>query len=99
MPIDSFLFRKSPSGCSPVSSRRDSCWCIDHRRGGLNRAGHRRQGDFSVRLEAIAVWDPTVRFARLPFRPGILEDGCGDVFGVGVSATNPSEQVDREAEA
>ena len=90
MPIDSFLLGKSPSRWSPVSSSH-SCWCIDHRNGGLNRAGHWRQCDFSVRLKAIAVWEPAVRFSRLPFRPDVLEEGGGDVFGVGVSAANPSE--------
>ena len=44
-----------------------------------------------MRLEAIAVGEPTVSLSRLPFRPEILQEGGGDVFGIAVSATKASK--------
>jgi hypothetical protein len=96
MPVDSFLFRHLRS--SGPRPGRCSFWCIADGRGRPHRAGDRRQRNFSVRLEAIVIWEPAVRLARLPFDPGALEEG-GEVLGVGVSATNPSEEVETQAQA
>jgi hypothetical protein len=52
-----------------------------------------------VGFEAIAVWESAVGLPWLPFRPGVLEEGGGDVFWIGVSATHRSEQVETEGKA
>ena len=52
-----------------------------------------------VGFEAIAVWESAVGFPWLPCRPGVLEERGRDVFWIGMSATNPAEQVETECKA
>lgn len=52
-----------------------------------------------MRLEAIAIRETTVCLPRLPFGPEVLEEGCGDIFGVGVPATSRPEEEKGEREA
>jgi hypothetical protein len=52
-----------------------------------------------VRFEDIAVRDKVVGFARLPFLPQVLEEGCWYIFRVVVFATTVPEEVETKRQA